>query len=378
MATGILSIDAGEEGVRLLSTALFVIAVAGYAGLVAIAAVRLYRSPYGTWDWLHAPEKGFGSLTFVAASGVLGARLVFEGQHAPSIALGLWMASAASWLALSYGLGATLIARSSVDPRRALTGTTFLTVVATQSLAGLSALLASQLQSDALALAAVSLWLLGAGLYAVLLTLLVARLIYLPFPASDFRPDSWVIMGALAITALAGTDLSSATSPGALLSELHPFILGLTVAAWASATFLIPLLLGGELWKVTKARPGRRYEPARWATVFPLGMYATASSMLGGVVGAAGLRVVGGIFFGIALAAWGLVVLSGFVAVWVGTRSSPPSDRSAAGRGFDGGYKGRDWPTSGPPQRGRAGVEARVRGYLRGRPGLGGDGPDRS
>jgi len=299
MATGIVSIDATERGVSALAGALLVIAISVYLALLALAGMRFRRRRTAP-DWW--PGLRFRPFTFVAATSVLGTRLAIAG--AAGVAAGLLAVGLGSWVAISSRLGSSLADRERRDPRSLLTGSTFLTVVAVQSLATLCATLAVRWQSEALAFVAVCLWLAGACLYLVLVTLLAARLIFLSFPARRPRPDSWIVMGALAITTLAGSELAAAGGTGASISTLRPSILAVTVAAWAGASLLIAPLFAAELRGAWGARPGMGYDQERWATVFPLAMYATASSSLAAVNGPSALAVIGVVFFVVALCAW--------------------------------------------------------------------------
>ncbi len=310
MATGILSIDAAERGIPALAAALLVIAISAYLALISLAGMRSLGRPRIAPDRWRRSE--FRPLTFVAATAVLGTRLVTGG--ASGIAIGLLAVGLVSWIAISCRLGASLAGRERLDPQSLLTGSTFLTVVAVQSLATLCVALAVRWQSEPLAFVAVCLWLAGASFYPVLVTLLAARLIFLPFPARAPRPDSWIVMGALAITTLAGGELAAAGGIGAWMSALRPFIVGLTVAAWAGASLLIAPLLALELRGALRARPRLTYDPERWATVFPLARYAVASSSLARIGGPPALAGVGAIFFAVALGAWATVAAAGALA----------------------------------------------------------------
>lgn len=67
----------------------------------------------------------------------------------------------------------------------------------------------------------------------------------------------------------------------------------------------LPVLMLGEL-----ARPRLGSSLRRWATVFPLGMYAAMSFTLAPVLGANGLTYFARIWIWIALACWALVSLA--------------------------------------------------------------------
>jgi hypothetical protein len=128
----------------------------------------------------------------------------------------------------------------------------------------------------------------AAALLALGLVLYVRRIA--GFDAAELRigaGDIWVRMGALAISALAAADLAARVGEEALRV--------LALVLWAAATGWIPPLVAAELrW------PRRRFEPKRWSTVFPLGMYATASAAAGRTIEVGGLGQVSRVFLFIA------------------------------------------------------------------------------
>ena len=58
---------------------------------------------------------------------------------------------------------------------------------------------------------------------------------------SDLAPPYWINMGAVAISTLAGSLLVAAAPQSPLLTELLPFLKGLTLLFWATATWWIPM-----------------------------------------------------------------------------------------------------------------------------------------
>ena len=96
-------------------------------------------------------------------------------------------------------------------------------------------------------------------------------------------------MGAVAITALAGSILILRRKTWPLLGPLLPFLRGFTFLFWAVASWRIPFLFALMTWRYVWMRDRFTYEPAIWDIVFPLGMctaptsstarWATASSI---------------------------------------------------------------------------------------------------
>ena len=87
-------------------------------------------------------------------------------------------------------------------------------------------------------------------------------------------------MRAVAITTLAGSTLVLAASSWDFLQQILPFVLGLTLLFWVTATWWIPLLLALDVWRHWLKRYPLRYGPLYWDIVFPLGMYTTCTFQL--------------------------------------------------------------------------------------------------
>jgi tellurite resistance protein TehA-like permease len=119
-------------------------------------------------------------------------------------------------------------------------------------------------------------------------------------------------MGAVAISTLAGTMLLAAAPRSSLLSDLLPFIQGLTLLFWSTATWWVPMLVILGAWRHGYRRFPLRYDPLYWGAVFPLGMYTACTFRLTQVMRAEMLTFLPRVFIYIALAAWGLTFF-GFV-----------------------------------------------------------------
>lgn len=120
----------------------------------------------------------------------------------------------------------------------------------------------------------------------------------------DFSPPYWTNMGAVAITALAGTILILRGETWPLLSPLLPFIRGFTLFFWAVASWWIPFLFALMIWRYLWLRDRFTYEPAIWGMVFPLGMYTTSTYQLDRAMGYGFLDPVPEVLVYVALAAW--------------------------------------------------------------------------
>lgn len=120
----------------------------------------------------------------------------------------------------------------------------------------------------------------------------------------DFSPPYWTNMGAVAITALAGTILILRGETWPLLSPLLPFIRGFTLFFWAVASWWIPFLFALMIWRYLWLRDRFTYEPAIWGMVFPLEMYTTSTYQLDRAMGYGFLDPVPEVLVYVALAAW--------------------------------------------------------------------------
>src|SRR5262249_56172862 len=78
----------------------------------------------------------------------------------------------------------------------------------------------------------------------------------------------------------AGVRLVAEAGRMPLLPELLPFLKGMTLLFWATATWWIPILLALGAWRHLANRVPLTYEHAYWAAVFPLGMYTVCTQNL--------------------------------------------------------------------------------------------------
>ena len=204
MATGIISTGTYLQGPSWLSRILLAAASIGLVVLSAalLARVAIFRS--SVIADIQAPDRVFGFFTITAGADVLGVRLAAAG-HPLATAI-LASAAAVVWLALTYGVPASLLltrARDSV--LGGVNGTWLLWVVATQSLSLTASTLvpAWPSQSGLLAPAATGLWSVGLVLYLLLVSLILLRWLTVAMTPATLGPPYWILMGATAITVLA-------------------------------------------------------------------------------------------------------------------------------------------------------------------------------
>ncbi|OKK22233.1 hypothetical protein AMK16_03420 [Streptomyces sp. CB00455] len=275
MAAGIISAGLHLTGRAVASLVFLVVAAALWLVLAADFAIRLL----GDRGRFRAEADTPAALTAVAASTVLGTRLSMLG----------WQRAAAALLVLSAALWPWLLLGVLRRWGRRMPGVAFLVCVATQGLAVLAAVLAASAHRDWLARSALAAFCLGLLLYVAALRHFDLREVV------GGAGDHWVAGGALSISALAGAKL---TASPVWTGAAHTALRTLTLAALALSLVWYAVLLGAEL-----RHPRPHYDVRRWATVFPLGMTATACLSAAGPTGVAWLRPAGEVLLWVAVAA---------------------------------------------------------------------------
>ena len=325
MATGIVSTGTFLLGPSWLSQALLATASAGLVVLSAALVIRLARFRSSVAADIQASDRVFGFFTIAAGLDVLGVRLADAG-HPLATAI-LASVAAAVWLLLTYGVPASLLltrARDSV--LGGVNGTWLLWVVATQSLSVVAAVLvpAWPSQSALLAPVAVGLWSIGLLLYLLLVGLILLRWLTVPMTPATLGPPYWILMGATAITVLAGAlDVGlPATIP--VVRATSGFVEAFSFALWAFGTWWIPLLVILGLWRHLRRHWPLAYEPTLWSVVFPLGMYSVATLVFGKAAHIAFMEPLGRFMLWVAVAAWTLVAAA-FLAQLIRHPDEPPS-----------------------------------------------------
>lgn len=309
MATGIIAVGMGEHGYPL-EWALSWLCVATWITLVGLSAIRLVDH----WDAvkidLQNPRMVFSYFTLVAATSVVG--VVLHGKGYPLLALACWCLAFVVWCSLLYLAFSVLTFLSHEHNVNIIHGGWLISIVGTQSLVVLGARIASVLGAYApfMMVEIHMLWGLGLIFYGIFVTLFCYRIFFLTLKPQDISPLLWVVMGAAAISANAGTGLILADSQLPFLMVQKPFIDGVTLMLWSWATWWIPMLLLFFVWKHLVNKTPLYYEPVMWSFVFPLGMYAVASARLGLAADFPPLTVISRWMIWAALLAWLITLVS--------------------------------------------------------------------
>jgi tellurite resistance protein TehA-like permease len=229
-------------------------------------------------------------------------------HEAPGAGLALWVVTLALWALLSYTILPGLMeVEDKPDLDKGLSGVWLLIVVATQSICVLGCLVAPHLPAggtEPALFAALCFWLVGGMLYLWLIALIFYRILFRPLTAAELSPPYWINMGAMAISTLGGVSLVATARESDLLVELLPFLKGLTLMFWATATWWLPLLLMLGAWRHIVKRYPLTYDHGYWGAVFPLGMYAVCTLRMSREFGLPFLAPLGEAFAWISLVAW--------------------------------------------------------------------------
>ncbi len=308
MATGIISLAAGLLGVPLLARALFDLNIVNYLVVSALMATRLIRYPRLLFADLTDHGRGPGFFTSIAGTCVLGTQFVAIG-HDTAVAWFLWGLGVVLWFIVVYAFFAAATLRG-VKPglETGINGAWLIATVGSQSIAILSALLLPTAGPYATALTtfALIMYLVGCMMYLTIIPLILYRFTFFRLTPAELTPPYWINMGAVAITTLAGATLVLNAGRSPLLTAILPFLKGLTLYFWATATWWIPLLLILGVWRHLYSHFPLRYNPQYWGMVFPLGMYTACTKRLTQALDLPLLAPITPYLLAIALIAWGL------------------------------------------------------------------------
>ncbi|MBI2817622.1 MAG: tellurite resistance/C4-dicarboxylate transporter family protein [Acidobacteria bacterium] len=311
MATGIVAIACHLFGLGEFATLLSWINLIAYPALWLLFVARAVIFPGHVLADCRSHQRAPGYFTAVAATGVFGVQAALLHHNVLAAQL-LWWTCVFLWAACTYTVFALLtIHDEKPDLAAGINGGWLVAVVATQSVAVLGCILDGALLAsrDASLFVLMCFWLGGGMLYLWIIGLIFYRYMFFRFSPSDLMPPYWINMGAVAISTLGGALLARAVQTSPLLAPLHPFILGLTVMFWATATWWIPMLLVLGIWRHAVRRLPVSYDALYWGLVFPLGMYSVCTFRLAEALDATFLLWIARVFVIAATAVWLLTFL---------------------------------------------------------------------
>jgi len=285
MGTEIVSTGLSLDHRETLSRILLVIGAVAWIALGLLLAGRAVRDR----ERVHREARSPAALTGVAGTAVLGARLTILGWGGTGIAL--LVVATGFWLALLAP-----VLRNWVTPT---VGVSLVLTVSTESLAVLSATLAAHERAQWLLYAALAPFLLGLAFYLFVISRFDLRQLVVG------RGDHWITGGALAISTLAAGRITLSAHGLHQLGGLHDALKTTSIVLWALTIAWLPVLLAAEL-----LRPRLGYDVRRWSTVFPVGMYAACSFVVGAAAQASGITDFARVWVWAGVAIWLVVFLA--------------------------------------------------------------------
>jgi tellurite resistance protein TehA-like permease len=303
MATGIVAIAARDHGYWYIDTGLGLVALAAFAVLGLGFVIRVTTHPSRVVQLTRNPDVALRMFTFSAACIVLGEQV----RSSPIATGALDGIAAAGWCVLVPLTVVDLWSRRTTQLREQAHGAWLLPSVATSGLAGATAQWAANAHATSLVVVAAALVALAIGIYLAVASLIVWQALSGPLHPDQIPPDSWILMGALAISALASSGLLAATRA---LDEPPPVVdFGRTLAlvVWIAASLWVPVLLYAQMWRSDHLPGTLHYEGVWWSAVFPIGMYSAATSAVGAQLELPQLATVSLVFFWIAFTIFVLV-----------------------------------------------------------------------
>jgi hypothetical protein len=299
MGTGIVSVALTLDGHETLSRIWLVIAAGAWLGLAVLVPARALRDRQRFRDDRRLPA----ALTAVAGTSVLGTRLTLLG----------WSWAGAALLVIAFVLWLSLMGPVLGHWSTPTVGASFILAVATESLGLLAVTLALAEHAAWLAVVALAPFALGLLFYATVL----ARF--------DFRQlgtglgDHWVTGGALAISALTAGRITAGSQKFAVLGGGTGVLEVASLVIWVLALLWLPVLLFAEAY-----RPRLRYSVRRWSTVFPVGMYAACSFVVGAVASVPAITTFARVWVWVAVGVWA-VVATGLLRASIRTVAGVPA-----------------------------------------------------
>jgi tellurite resistance protein TehA-like permease len=291
---------------RSSAYALGVLASVGLGALViAVIAAAVATSRKLFWD-MTDPDVTLRLFTFVAACAVLATRLSFN----VAMLRVLGVVALSAWSVLIVLTGRNMSAHRWAALRDHAHGAWELASVGTSGLAIVMSQVSDHTGHRWWLLVAAPVWSAAIGIYALMTWLILWRTVVERRDHDGFAPDSWIMMGGLAIATLAGDQLHQQLSGWPALA-----VRTVTIVIWVVATLWIPPLIYFGLHRITQRPEVLQFTGAWWSLVFPLGMYSAATEAMVAELGAGSMQTISLVFFWDAFAVWLIVAVAGLLRV---------------------------------------------------------------
>jgi len=297
---------------ELLAHILFWSNIWFYLSLWFFTILRIIFNTRDFFQDLIDHQKGPAFFTMVAGSCILGSQMIII-LNDYSAAFMLWVIGLVLWIIFNYTIFTGFTVKENKPPLdKGISGAWLLAVVATQSIAVLSALIAVHLEQPfklQMNFLALCMWLWGGMLYIWMISLIFYRYTFFRFSPGDLSPPYWINMGAMAISTLAGSLLILSIDHAPFLVSIQPFLKGFTIFYWVTGTWWIPMLIILAIWRHGYKRFPLNYDPLYWGAVFPLGMYTACTFRMAEAMNMTFLNQIPEYFIYIALSAWTLAFI---------------------------------------------------------------------
>jgi tellurite resistance protein TehA-like permease len=271
---------------------------------VVLVVLVIVTHRFAHWD-LTDSDVTLRLFTFVAACAVLDSRLASQAVLVEA----LGVVALVSRLVLIVLSTRNMSACAWSGLRDRAHGAWELASVGTSGLAIVAAKVARYTPEHRWLAVAVPVWLAALCIYGLMTWLILWRSVaQRQNPAREggaFEPDTWILMGGLAIATLAGDNIHSLAP-----HWLTGLVLVVTVVTWVVATLWIPPLIYFGLHQISHRPEMLHFACVWWAFVSPLGMYSAASYTMAAEIEQRSLVTVSLVFFWDALAAWLIVVVA--------------------------------------------------------------------
>jgi tellurite resistance protein TehA-like permease len=307
MATGILSIAARDHHYTRISEMLGVLATVSLLVLLVLVLITALAN-HRTVPWtLTDPDVTLRLFTFVAACSLLDNRL----SNHLVVLLILGVIAGLAWLALLVLSVRNLSTHRLTELRDQAHGAWLLVSVGTSGLATVTAQLSGHTGQHGWLVAAVPIWVLALLIYAVMTSLMVWRAVAQRLDRDGFEPDTWILMGSLAIAVVAGHDIHQQQARDWLSDSVH----AVNVVTWLLATLWIPPLIYFGLHRIEQRPKLLQLTGAWWTLSFPLGTYSAATYTIAAEAHLRSLQTVALVFFWDALVVWLIVTIAGLLRI---------------------------------------------------------------
>ena len=250
MATGVVSIACQFLGMRPIALALIAVGWIAYFVLWALTITRAIRFSSLLVRDISDHQRAPGFFTIVAGTCVLGTQNVVV-LGATELGTLLWWVGLILWFGVMYTFFTAVTVRAHKPSlAHGINGAWLIAAVSTQAVVVLRGVIDTASPPSAMIqFQVIAMFMIGCMLYLAIIPLIFYRLTFVPFTRKDFSPPYWINMGAVAITALAGSILILWADTWPLLTPLLPFLKGFTFFFWAVASWWIPFLFALMGWR---------------------------------------------------------------------------------------------------------------------------------